>query len=842
MSDDATTQPQAGEDPQRGAGQPSAQGPGEASTPARSSRVPNALRGWRAVRVAVALVCVAAGVAASVIAASTVARNDTDSARHSFQQGSAAVASALKLAVQRQEELAVSASTYFAHNPHTTAAEFDRWVGWARTAQRFPELDDLGLVALVHTTELPAFATRVGTHPIEKAGEALAPPALESTAAGTTTAPTLRFAASTAHGYECLAVAQLVRDVSLAAPPATDYCATSSALLLARDTGVAYARTFNGHVEAVTLYTPVYRGNVVPRSVAGRNAASVGWLREVLAPGPVLAAVLRGHPGYSARLSYTTTAGGIVFGAALAGRPTAQTSVRSWVLTTYGPAVSSGVGGDGDALALLILGCVASLLVAVLALSVGRPRLAVAVPAVVPARRRAASEELYDPLTGLPNRALSLDRAGRMVARAGRQSGILAGALLIDVDWFKDVNDKLGRAAGDQLLRIVAERLERVVRAGDTVGRYDGDEFVVLVESTARGARLDSLARRMIESLHKPVDLEGFGPSFFATASIGVAFGRYATAEDLLRDARLALLSAKAAGKDRYTLFNANMRSLIESRAVLEAELLSALQSGQFFLVYEPVFDLSTRRVVALEASVRWRHPKRGVLGPEEFMTLAEETGLIVPIGRWALEEACARGAAWSVAGHQIGVAVKISPNQLEREGFATDVRRALQQSGIEPSLLTVVLAETTVMRDIAAAAARLRDVKDMGVRVAIDDFGGSGYARNSDLRLLPLDVLMVDRGTLAQTEDEDYRSWLFEAILIVGRESSLTVIATGVETHEQLESIEAAGCAVAQGSFAGPPVTADAVDSVLLAGLEPAGAPADTQNGVVAQDDGVVA
>ena len=286
----------------------------------------------------------------------------------------------------------------------------------------------------------------------------------------------------------------------------------------------------------------------------------------------------------------------------------------------------------------------------------------------------------------------------------------------------------------------------------------------------------------MIEALHKPVELDGFGPSFFLTASIGVAFGRYETPEDLLRDAQLALHAAKAAGKDRYTLFNANMRSVIEGRGVLEVELNAALQEKQFFLLYQPIYDLRSRKVVGLEALIRWRHPTQGVLAPADFMPLAEETGLIVPIGRWVLEEACSRAAAWNVAGHRVGVSVNVSANQLNRDGFATDVRRALQQSGIDPSLLTLEIAETTVMRDVAAAAERLREVKQLGVRIAIDDFG-SGYAYRSDLQRMPLDFLKVDRSSLAASDDEDYRSWLLEAILIFGRDLSLTVIAKGIET-----------------------------------------------------------
>jgi diguanylate cyclase (GGDEF)-like protein len=569
----------------------------------------------------------------------------------------------------------------------------------------------------------------------------------------------------------------------------------------------------------VGLQTPVYRGSVTPRSTVGRRAAFVGWLREVLVPAVVLKAALQGHPENVARLRYGTSASSAVFSSGTPAQD-AQSSASNlhngWTVRTFGPVASTSISDDGEALALLIAGFVISATLALLILSAGTGSAGRGAPARRPGPKT-PHEDLYDELTGLPNHGLTLDLAERMVARAGRQSGMLAGALFIDIDWFKDVNEKLGEAAGDQLLSIVARRLENVVRQGDTVGRTGGDQFVVLVESEARNVRLDSLARRVMESLHKPVDLEGFGPSFFLTASIGVAFGRYATPDELLRDAKLALDAAKEAGKDRYTLFNANMRSVIEGRGVLEADLNTALEERQFFLLYQPIYDLTSGQVVSLEALIRWRHPLRGVLQPSEFIPLAEETGLIVPIGRWVLEEACARTAAWNVAGNSVGVSAMVSANQLNREGFATDVRRALQQSGIDPSLLTLEIAESTVMLDLEAATARMQPIKALGVRIAIDDFG-SGYAYRSDLQRMPLDFLKVDRSSLAASDDEDYRSWLLEAILHFGRDLSLTVIAKGVETYEQMTALQSMGCTLAQGYFMGDPTPANAVEGLFTA------------------------
>jgi diguanylate cyclase (GGDEF)-like protein len=793
--------------------------------PSRLARMMRPLMGGRGVALALALLCLAGVSVAAVIRAHTVAHSNAAEARSSFQQSSAAVASALKLALQREEELAVSAGTYFAGNPNATPAEFARWVKWARTLRRFPELDNLGLLAVVRKPQPAALEAPV-------TGHALKPTTATTTAAGAkpsaasssprtlSSATKLHVFPRSDHGYYCLAVAELVRDRAKAPAAGLDYCAQSSALLVARDTGVSrYTPISVGGVPALAVETPVYRGNVTPRSVFGRTAASVGWLREVLLPGVVLAGVLRAHPGIDARLSYRTSAGHVAFTSS-SPQPGAQSTTTNlhngWTVTSFAAPVATGVFADEDTRDLLVGGIVLSVLLGLLVFVLGSPRAPVSAPHPPPKKtREVPNEALYDGLTGLPNRALMLDRAETMLARAGRQSGLLVGALFIDVDWFKDVNEKLGRDAGDQLLANVAERLEAVVRAGDTVGRLGGDEFVILVESAARGARLDSLARRVIEALHKPFELESFGPNFFMTASIGLAFGRYASAEDLLRDAQLALYAAKSAGKDRYTLFNANMRSVIEGRGVLEVELNTALEDRQFFLLYQPVYDLRTGKVAALEARIRWQHPKQGELPPADFVPLAEETGLIVPIGRWMLEEACSRAAAWNVAGHHAGVSVQVSAAQLNREGFATDVRRALQQSGIDPSLLTLQVAETTVMSDVTEAVERLGEIKRLGVRIAIDDFGGSGYAYHSDLRRLPLDFLEVDRSSLAASEDEDYRTWLLEAILIVGRDLSLTVVAKGIETYEQLTTLHAMGCTMAQGLFMGKPTWTHAVESL---------------------------
>jgi diguanylate cyclase (GGDEF)-like protein len=786
--------------------------------------------GRRGVWAVLAVLVAAAGLAGSLFGAHALAHRNLQRKRDAFAQSTAAIAATVKLAIQHQEDIATGAGTYFAGAPKSTSTELRAWASGSRLLRRYPELSSVGLITIVRAPELAKFAARTNAPAsTSAASSALLSPTTGTAAAITNDAAAAALGISPAgeRPYYCLTSAQISRSAVGLRRGGLDYCARTSALLQHRDSATSsYTRVSVAHNGALAIVTPVYRNGASPRTTAARMESFVGWLREVLTPQVMLRQALEAHPGSAVRLRYGASSSKLVFASGTP-RPDAQSTTTSlhdgWTLTSFGPTLGTGLLPGGHGRGALIAGSIISLLLGLLIFVLGSGRRPERTPKP---RKQPTPGQLYDPLTGLPSRALTLDRAECMVARAGRQSGLLAGALFIDVDWFKDVNEKLGRAAGDQLLAIVAKRLEGVVRTGDTVGRLENDVFVVLVESTARGARLDSLARRVIESLHKPVDLDGFGPRFFATASIGVAFGRYETSTDLLRDAQLALHAAKAAGKDRYTLFNANMRSVIESRGVLEAELNTALAEKQFFLLYQPIFDLKTRKVVGLEALIRWMHPKQGGLAPTEFLPLAEETGLIVPIGRWVLEEACGRAAAWNVAGHPVGISVKVSANQLDRDGFITDVRRALQQSGIEPGLLTLEIAETTVMRDLAAVAERLAEIKQLGVRVAIDDFGGSGYARHSDLQRIPLDFLRVDRSSLAASDDEDYRSWLLESILIVGRDLSLTVIATGIETHEQMSDLEAMGCTMAQGFLMGKPIPPGSVEAIFAVELPTASTP----------------
>ena len=748
-----------------------------------------------------------AGILAAVFGARAVARSDADKARLSFHLTSAEIASTLKLAIQHEEDLVVSARAYVTGNPNSSAADFDRWAESVQAMRRYPELQDIGLITLVAASHLSAFEARMAANPLHPLGPNTLPPP-----EGSGVLP------PGSRSYYCLAVAGLARDISTYLPAGLDYCALAPTLMAARNSGVPdYAPFVEAGNTTLGIETPVYAGGGTPKSLHGRQRAFLGWLAERVEPEVVLARALEGHSNFAVKFSYDSLQSHVTFDSGHA-PPGAQSSKidlhNGWTVQSYGTAAVGGVFGDPPALTMLIGGVLLSIVFGLLLLVLGTGRTR-ALALVREKTRELSHQALHDTLTGLPNRALVLDRADQLLSRAARHPGMLAGALFIDIDGFKHVNDNLGHAAGDELLKAVGQRLQGAVRDEDTVGRLGGDEFVVLVDSTASGATLDLLADRLTEVLREPVELDDGRKIFSVTASIGVAVGQYSAPDALLRDADLALYAAKAAGKDRYALFDASMHDGDETRQELEADLSKAVQEGQFFLHYQPIFDLRSHQVVAVEALVRWQHPVRGLIPPDSFIPLAEDSGLIVPLGRWVLGEACRQAAEWSAAGLRIGMAVNVSAHQLGRSAFAEEVRRALLDSGIAASLLTVEVTETTLMRDISAACDHLTDIKALGVRVAIDDFG-TGYASLSQLQRMPVDVLKIDRSFVAALTDGDHSGELLEAILGVGRALSLSVVAEGIEEQSQMMTLERMGCAMAQGFLLGRPDTAEAVEGLI--------------------------
>jgi len=760
-----------------------------------------------------------AGTLPALLAARAVARSDTDHARLAFRLASAEIAAGLKQAIQHEEDLVVAASAFVRSDPRATTADLARWTESVGAMKRYPELQNIGLARIVPARGLRSFTAREAASPVRALGAQL-----PSRGRGLEIEPAGR------RPYYCLAAAGVARSAASFIAPGVDYCALSPQLIRARDLAQpAYAPFSDGHGTTLGVETPVYRGAVMPVTAAARRRAFVGWLGELLTPSVVLEKALQGHPRLPVSLRYRSrfsvvafTRGRIPAGAAsmsidlLAGREALLGAGEGWTLETFSAPVSSSVLANREALAVLVGGGLLSLTISLLmlALSTGRVR---ALRELSQKNRELSHQALHDTLTGLPNRALVLDRAEQMLARVARNPATLAGVLFIDIDDFKAVNDNLGHAAGDLLLGTVAKRLRHAVRAQDTIGRLSGDEFVVLSELDGGEGTLEQLAARLSDIVREPVPLGGEAKAISVTASIGVAVGRYASPDALLRDADLALYTAKAAGKDRHVLYDARMHEE-QGRPALEADLSAAVHGEQLFLLYQPICSLPARELVGVEALVRWRHPQRGIVAPGEFIPLAEESGLIVPIGRWVLAEACRQAAAWAQAGLRIGVSVNVSARQVGQHGFTADVARALEQSGIEPSCLTLEITETAIMRNAHAAREQLEQVKALGVRIAIDDFG-TGYASLSSLQSLPVDILKIDRTFVAAlsagwSRELHKASELLHAILGVGQALSLSVVAEGIEDPGQLRSLEAMGCEMGQGYLLGRPSPAGEIES----------------------------
>ena len=364
--------------------------------------------------------------------------------------------------------------------------------------------------------------------------------------------------------------------------------------------------------------------------------------------------------------------------------------------------------------------------------------------------KQLAYQAFHDPVTGLANRALFRDRILHALDKQER-GGRPIGVLFMDLDDFKTINDSLGHAAGDQLLHDVGERLRRCLRAGDTAARLGGDEFGVLLEDAGRDLDAVDVAERLMRALADPFELEG--KEVMVGASLGVVVTDTARAggegaDELLRKADVAMYIAKERGKGRYQVYEPGMHEAALKRLELKADLQRAVDRREFLLNYQPIVELSTGRFQGVEALVRWRHPRRGIVGPAEFIPLAEETGLIVPIGQWVLTEACEFSAALSAripAGYPFPMAVNLSARQLQDPLLITDVRRALEASRMQPSSLILEITESVVMLDLDAMLARLHELKALGVRLAIDDFG-TGYSSLNAVRRFPVDILKVDK------------------------------------------------------------------------------------------------
>jgi diguanylate cyclase (GGDEF)-like protein len=434
--------------------------------------------------------------------------------------------------------------------------------------------------------------------------------------------------------------------------------------------------------------------------------------------------------------------------------------------------------------------------------------------------RHRADEELafmatHDALTGLPNRTLILDRVEQMLARS-RRSKTLVAALFVDLDNFKAINDTLGHGVGDELLQAVAARLDGVVRAADALGRLGGDEFVVISEELSIAVGPGLIAERLLDALEQPFKLGANNETrVTVTASIGIAVSETADPADLLRDADIAMYRAKWDGKNRYVVFETSMQDKVQKHMELEMDLRDALANEEFFLAYQPTLNLSNMTPNGVEALIRWKHPVRGIVQPDDFIPLLEETGLIVEVGRWVLEQACAQCAAWRQADYPIGIAVNVSGRQLDTDQLVTDIEGALSQSDLDPGALTIEITETTLMRNVEATARRLNAVKALGVRIAIDDFG-TGYSSLAHLQRFPVDALKIDRSFILGLQNNKEGETLIHTLVQLGKSLSIETFAEGIEQKEELSLLREENCDSGQGFLFACPLDVQATEAFL--------------------------
>ncbi len=392
------------------------------------------------------------------------------------------------------------------------------------------------------------------------------------------------------------------------------------------------------------------------------------------------------------------------------------------------------------------------------------------------------------------------------------------GVLFIDIDDFKTVNDSLGHAAGDELLIAISSRIADCLRPEDTVARLGGDEFAILVDPIVSQETAREVAERTMRALERPFRIGDH--DVFARASIGIAVGRgsESSADAVLADADLAMYAAKTGGKNRYEIFDPRMRDAAMRRMELNSDLRTAIERGEFFMLYQPIVDLKDGRVVGAEALVRWDHPTRGVVGPERFLPLAEETGFIVPLGRWVFERAAMQAVEWTAHDPDFVISINVSPRQFREARSIEGIEAALAMSDLEPHSLIIEITESMMLDDSDGAARQLEGMRALGVRIAVDDFG-TGYSSLGRLGRLPVDILKIDRSFVSGVDTSAEDSAVARAIVRLAEIWGLSVTAEGIETESQRDELLSMGCQRGQGFWYSQPITAPELTELIARG-----------------------
>ncbi len=434
------------------------------------------------------------------------------------------------------------------------------------------------------------------------------------------------------------------------------------------------------------------------------------------------------------------------------------------------------------------------------------------------AEQRLTYDALHDALTGLPNRALFMDRLGRSIETVKRRPDYQFSVLFLDLDQFKLINDSLGHNFGDEILILIGHRLKLCARSSDTVARLGGDEFVILLEDTKDVDAVKLVAARIQEEINLPFHIEG--RHIYVSTSIGVVpdIRGYDRSEDVLRDADIAMYRAKELGKARFEMFDTNLRTEVISRLELENDLRDALENQELILHYQPILSLPNNQIIGLEALCRWMHPKRGLMLPREFIPVAEETALIIPIGKWILQEACSRVKGWQESipsARSLTINVNISGRQLAQPDFTDMVKQVLKNTGLEPTSLRLEITESVLVDNAAIENTVLTQLAEMGIQFQVDDFG-TGYSSLGYLRNFPIHTIKIDQSFVQEIGAESNNASLVRTIVTMAHDLGLEAVAEGVETEEQLRELKNYDCKFGQGYLLSVPMDTRSVERLI--------------------------